>query len=377
MALYEYFGVGSIHTLQGILKKENPISIFLVTGEHSYEVSGAAKTIEPLLSFFNVIRFCNTNRYSSLEEMERGITLFKKQSIDLVIAVGGGTVIDTAKAIALLGMQQQNPKMYVLKGKEFAKPAPTIVAIPTTAGSGSESTSSAAIYYEKTKYAISHDSLLPLYSIIDPELTYTLPDSITATTGIGTLGQGIESYWSVYATEGSKKIAADVIRLVMNNLLQVVHSPDPDSKIAMSRAAHLAGKATSISRTALCHALAHTMMLRFNVPYGNAVGLTLAPMFIYNSSQAHAVNDKRGEKYAEKTMHELIACIGSLNAKHAAKKLTALMKSSNVATTLCEVEIKSKKQKDSIVQYGFDTERAQNNLRVIKQNDVRSMLDTL
>ena len=128
-------------------------------------------------------------------------------------AVGGGSVIDTAKMIKIFSANKGNPESYIRGEKEIEKSGPPMVAVPTTSGTGSESTHFAVVYIGKTKYSLAHkEHVLPEYAIVDPKFTYCLPKRITAETGIDALGQAIESYWAVGSTDESKGYAREAIK---------------------------------------------------------------------------------------------------------------------------------------------------------------------
>ena len=112
-----------------------------------------------------------------------------------------------------------------------------MVAIPTTAGTGSEATHFSVIYIDNVKYSLAHDFMLPDYAIVDAKLSFNLPCHIAATSGIDALSQAIESYWSVKSTEKSKSIASKAIILILRVLKDAVRG-DKQAKIIMSRAAH-------------------------------------------------------------------------------------------------------------------------------------------
>src|SRR3989344_336954 len=193
----EYFGYNSIIKLKDILKKYEPKSIFLVTGKDSYEKCGAKLIIDKILRDYDVTRFYEFEPNPKLSDIKKGIEFFKKNNCHFVIAVGGGSVIDVAKSINVLAANTGKPIDYIKNIKKIIKKGKTLVAVPTTSGSGSEATKFAVVYIDKTKYSLDNEFILPDYAIVDPQFTISLPKNITASTGMDALSQGIESYWSI------------------------------------------------------------------------------------------------------------------------------------------------------------------------------------
>lgn len=345
----EYVGVGSLEKLADVLAQFSSNRVFLVTGKQSFTDCGAEKRMEPLLTGKTVKQFSDFHTSPDTEDIAKGVEEFKKFNPDIVIAVGGGSAIDIAKAINRLALEEKSVPL---------------VAIPTTSGTGSESTHFAVVYKDKIKSSLAFPNMLPAVAIVDPTLTYTLAPDITATTGADALCQAIESYWSMQATEESKSYAKEALLLAFANLKNAVISPSPESRIAMSRAAHLAGKAINISKTTAAHALSYPFTAHFGVPHGHAVALTLAAILRYNAS----VPDNS-------VITEIIAICGATGAEDVACKLEALfrdigfeMKLSNLGVTENDIEM---------ILNEASLERMQNNPRKITREDAKKILETI
>lgn len=378
MKQIEYFGEGSIKNLKEILAKENPSTIFLVTGKKSYEFCGAEKILDDILKDYKVIQFDNFQANPTIENVEHGLKLFRENKIDLIIAVGGGSPMDIAKSISILDSQQGDIKNFITAEKQLERARHSLVAIPTTSGSGSEATQYAVVNIGKTKYSLQHESLLPNYSIVDPELTYNLPAKITASTGIDALAQGIESYWSIHSTDESKKYSIETIKLALNNLEKAVNQSDKSARKAMSRASNLSGKAINITRTTACHAISYPITTYFNVPHGHAVGLTLGSILVYNSRVSDKdVLDQRGVEYVKKTISGLVELLGCKDVEEASQTITNLMKGIGLKTRLIDLGIKVEQDRELIVEYGFSPNRVKNNPRQLTQDNLRIILNRL
>lgn len=374
----EYFGIGSIRNLDSIIKKYRPEKIFLVTGKNAYALSGAQRSIDPILRQYAVVHFSEISSNPRLEDIKRGIDIFRKEHCDMVIAVGGGRTIDIAKSINSLAVQTGVPEDYITGIKTLKNKGKTLVAIPTTAGTGSEATHFATVYFEGIKYSLEHeDFIIPDYAIIDPQFTFNLSAEITASSGMDALCQGIESFWSVNSTEESKGYAKESIMLSLKNLEKVVRNPIPESRIAMSRAANLSGKAINISKTTASHAISYPITYHFGVSHGQAVGLTIGSMIVFNSKITEEDNlDRRGVDYVRKNIGELLELLSVLTPEEARVSIKNLMENIGLHTKLNEVGIIFKKN-IKLIMNGFSPDRAKNNPRQINPEQLTQILEEI
>jgi len=374
----EYIGFDSINNLKRILSKHNPRNIFLVTGEASYSISGAQKAIEPYLIGYNVTPFSGFEVNPKLYDIERGIMRFKENNCDFVIAIGGGSVMDVAKSVNIFVSNTGKPLDYIKKIGKMKNKGKTLVAIPTTSGSGSEATKFAVVYTEKIKQSLEHEFMLPDYAIVDLQFTLNLPKYITACSGIDALSQAIESYWCVNSTDDSKRYAKEAISLVISNLAAAVNDPSKECRGAMAKAAHLAGKAINISKTTACHAISYPITSYFNVPHGHAVSLTLAQILVYNSQVTEGdVLDKRGVNYVKEIINEIINLLGLDTVEEAAKKIENLMIEIRLSTKLSQLGIKTEDDIQAIIQRGFNPDRVKNNPRELTEEVLRKILHNI
>tara|TARA_Y100000034_G_C6895513_1_gene412767 strand:+ start:124 stop:1248 length:1125 start_codon:yes stop_codon:yes gene_type:complete len=370
----EYFGTGSIKYLKEILEKEKPNNIFLVTGKESYN-SKIKPKLEKILDNYNFIQFNEFSKNNKIEDIERGISKYNKKNYDLIVAIGGGSVIDIAKSINILSYQKYNPKQYLLKNKKLVEKNKKLVAIPTTSGTGSEATQFATVYIGKTKYSLNNKKILPDYSIIDPELSTNLPPNITASTGMDALCQSIESYWSTKSTKKSKEYAKKAIKLSIESIEDAVNNPNKKNRIMMAKAANLAGKAINISQTTACHSISYPLTSYFGISHGHAVALTLGKMFEYNKKiTVGDCIDKRGVNYVKKTMKELEEIIDSNKTN---KKIDKLLEDIKLEKSLSKLGIKSNRDIEIVISHGFNPERVKNNPRKLTEEKLRKILKSI
>ncbi|MEK6950168.1 MAG: phosphonoacetaldehyde reductase [Nanoarchaeota archaeon] len=374
----EYFGLGSIGQLNDILSLVKPKSIFLVRGQKSYRSSGAEEKIGPFLARYPVTEFAGFSSNTKIEDVKNGLELFRERFPEgngaLIMAIGGGSVLDLAKGIALLANNPGAAEDYVTKKKRIQPRIIPFMAIPTTAGTGSEATHFAAIYVDKTKYSLAHPSVVPDYAIIDPSLTFSLPPYQTACTGLDALAQAIESYWSIHAGEESKQYAGEAIRLALAHLEKAVTDPTPRDRVGMAKAANLAGKAINLSFTTACHALSYPLTSYFGIPHGHAVALTLPEMVIYNSQITEKeCNDSRGVRYVRNIMQELVVLFGVDSAEEIKRQIEQLMDHIGVERRLSPLGVAS--QNIAQITADFNAERGKNNPRQITREQLQQLLE--
>ena len=204
--------------------------------------------------------------------------LYKKENCDCLIAFGGGSSMDCAKA---LGVQIVYPKKTLgqLKGiLKVHKKLPLLIAIPTTAGTGSETTLAAIITDSKTrhKYAINSFPLIPHYAVLDAKVTLSLPKSITATTGMDALTHAVEAYIGGSTTKKTRKFSLLAVRLICNRIFTVYEDGNNlEARNDMLKAAYFAGCAFTRSYVGYVHAVAHSLGGCYNVPHGLANAVLL------------------------------------------------------------------------------------------------------
>ena len=220
----------------------------------------------------------------SAETIHRGVDYLKRHKSDAVLAVGGGSSIDTAKGIAAMAANPGHILEYEGVGKITNLPLP-IIAIPTTAGTGSETTNSTIITNRETsfKLAVISPHLFPNLAILDPALTLGLPQEITAATGMDALTHAIESYTSKAANPVSQAFAMQAVKMIGENLTKSYFvGTDLVSRENMLVASMLAGVAFSQSRLGNVHAISHTLGGVFNIPHGIANAALLPFVMKFN-----------------------------------------------------------------------------------------------
>ncbi|MCQ5375661.1 MAG: iron-containing alcohol dehydrogenase [Methanomassiliicoccales archaeon] len=275
-----------------ILVKQGIHSSLIVTDGGVRRASCVRKVIDSLDdSNISYDVFDGVEQNPKEENVIEALEMLRSSSHESIIAVGGGSVIDTAKAT--LALMKECCDIHELYRREVTGAAPiTLIAIPTTAGTGSEVTRSAVITDAKAKVkeTIRGECLYPKIALVDPELTISLPKSITASTGMDALTHALEAYISKNAHVMSDALAIEATRLIFENLRTAVEDGhDIEARSCMSAASTLAGMAFSISGLGMVHAMAEPLGGRLNVPHGIANSVLLPYCLEFNCG---AVMDK-------------------------------------------------------------------------------------
>ena len=328
---------GALAEVGRILDDHGASRLLFVVDESAYAASGATDTLENVFAARRVERFVGFELNPKLHDIRRGIAQCRKFQPDMVIAFGGGTAIDLAKLIAALAMHQEDAREMITGQCAMERSGLPLIAIPTTAGTGSEATHFAVAYVDAEKYSLAHPFLLPEYAIIDHEMTSSLPPRETAASGLDAFCQAIESMWAVGANEESLRYATEAARLALEHLRQAVERPTADARRGMCQAAHLSGKAINISKTTAPHALSYAITTDYGVPHGMAVAMMLGPMLKYNAAvTASDCNDPRGPKYVLDRVADILNVLQAADIATACGKIRDLISATASPTSLSD-----------------------------------------
>ncbi|MCD8356097.1 MAG: iron-containing alcohol dehydrogenase [Clostridia bacterium] len=281
----------SINEVPHLLRQKHIDCVLLIT-DPSIRKLGITRPLEDTLdkSGIHCIVYDKTVANPTSKNVETARVLFLKNHCQAIIGFGGGSSIDCAKATgARIAKPRQN--LSSMEGiLKVHKRLPLLVAIPTTAGTGSEATLAAVIVDSKTrhKYPINDFPLIPHYAVLDPEVTRSLPRHVTATTGMDALTHAIEAYIGRSTTAETRADATEAVRLIFANLDRVCRDGnDMKARRNMLHAAYLAGSAFSKSYVGYVHAVAHSLGGRYNVPHGLANAVLLPHVLEAYGPAAH------------------------------------------------------------------------------------------
>ena len=260
-------------TLRAVLEREGLLPALLVRDTRAWELTSAADKIKlDLGAGGDAVAFDDITPNPTLATMRACGEAGRAAGCKSIVAFGGGTAIDTAKGAAwCLGGGGGTPAEKPAPGADAVLP---LVAISTTAGTGSETTHFAVMWDGDKKFSLADPRLRPKIAVVDAWLHRGLPPAVTAATGLDALCQSLESIWSCGATAGSRAEATTGARLAMDHLETAVTAPTTESRTGMAAAAYFGGAAINATKTTTAHALSYALTADYNVPHGFAVALT-------------------------------------------------------------------------------------------------------
>ncbi len=307
---------------------------------------------------------------AELRVVEAGIALARKEGCQAFIGIGGGSSIDTAKAIAGLATLPGSVWEYH-GGRALERPGLPFIAVPTTAGTGAEVTKNAVLIDPRTdvKKSIRDDAWFARVALVDPELTLSMPPQVTASTGADALCQGIESFTSIAATPLTDALAMQAIALTGHNLLRAYEAGDDlAAREAMSLGSLMAGMAMVNARLGGVHGMAHPLGSHFHIPHGVICGLLLPYTMEYNLPYATA-------KYAQvaRLLGEPVEGLGvEAAARKAVERVSELMAQLGIPAHLSQFGV----TEDSFEQIAKESqsESLKHNPRPLGLEDVRQIM---
>jgi aldehyde dehydrogenase (NAD+) len=278
--------------LAGIVEelKQLKITRVLLISDRGIEKTGMLERAYGALGSMVAARYLDVEQDSSLAIVDAATLAGREAGVDGVVSIGGGSVIDTAKAVAVCLGCGGKAIDHIGTNQLRGQPVPHVV-VPTTAGTGSEVTNTAVIHHleAKRKVYIIDDKLLPATAILDATLTTGLPRGLTASTGMDALTHAVEAVVSKTANPISEGLALQAIRMIVQQLPAVIARPDDvEARVEMQIASSIAGTAFSIAGVGLVHGMSHALGARVRVPHGTANGILLPHVMAWNAQAATA-----------------------------------------------------------------------------------------
>lgn len=272
--------------------RDNNIDNILIVTDKTINSLGLTKHLEESLknNKIDYVIFDKTVANPTTDNVEDARQIYLENNCKGLVAIGGGSSIDCAKAV---GARIVKPKKSLAKMKgllKINKKIPLLIAIPTTAGTGSETTLASVIVDSKTrhKYAINDFSLIPHYALLDSNLTLNLPPFVTATTGLDALTHSIEAYIGRSTTKQTRQNALESIKMIFENLYKVYQNgQDKEGRENMLIASYKAGVAFTKSYVGYVHAIAHSLGGQYNVAHGLANAVILPIMLRFYGKSIH------------------------------------------------------------------------------------------
>lgn len=325
--------INGIENLPGILKELGCSRLFLVV-DSSYPFLNIKDAIEALPG--GKIKFSDFTPNPLYEQVCEGIKLFESSGCDSILAVGGGSAMDVAKCIKLAVLSKEGDKALIppLVSQRLPIDGAKIpfIAIPTTAGTGSESTHNAVMYYQGAKQTVTNDGILPDCALLEPSVLRTLPLYQKKCTMMDALCQGIESWWSVNSTEKSKGYSRKAVELVMAYWKAYIFDNDADAAAQIMLAANYGGRAINLAQTTAAHAMSYKITSLYKLPHGHAVAVCLPEIWEWMLNHPEDCSDPRGRAYLDGIFDEIAHAMGASDVRGAIaifRKMMASMEMQN------------------------------------------------
>lgn len=317
------FGVGRSERIDELARKyDKP---FIVTDKFFEQNGFAYKLAEKLGVPVKENVFCGVSPNPDVSEVDSCSAALRAADADIIIAVGGGSAIDLAKAASV---KEEHISLYHGTGVKVPEKHLPLIAVPTTSGTGSEVTNVSVLTDRITnkKAPIASDSFYPSLAVIDPKLTLSAPPNVTASTGIDVLCHAVEGYWSLGHQPVCDALAVHAVRTTLEYLPAAFENPgDINAREKMSEASVIAGLAFALPKTTSSHACSFPLTSLYNIPHGEACGLTLDHFMRINA--------------ADKRTQELAKLVGFSNADGFADEIAGLKVRLGLRTDLSDLKI--------------------------------------
>ena len=359
-----HFGPGIIDMLPNFVSGKT-----IVVTTSGTTKRGLSHKISKLLGNSSVVLYDKVEPNPTFEKAIAAYKELKQVDYDLIVAVGGGSAIDTAKVVAAINASDSENWIddHLKRGSQFPQPfdPKPVIAIPTTAGTGSEVTMWATVWdmEEKKKYSISHPSLYPKIALLDPELILTLPEKETIYSGLDALSHAMESIWNKNHNPISDAFALKAIELVRKYLPELRHDPSNiDLRTHLLRASLFAGLAFSNTKTALAHSISYPLTAHFGLPHGLACALPLPHLIEFNGGK----NFERVKIMAESLESDV-------NVESMTKSVSRLFTRLGISIHLRDYGI-LENDVTTICESAITLGRADNNITKINQSDIMTLI---
>lgn len=325
------FGRGKIKKLSDITDELQVKRGMLIAGTHLVKNGLAEKIIDEsngkLIAVYSEI-----SPNPDVTEVDSCAKIIREKKIDYIVACGGGSIIDCAKAASVMALKEETVCKYHGTGIQLSEEHIPLIAVPTTAGTGTEVTDVAVLTDRKNKKKapIVSRGFYPMYALVDPELTITMPKKVTAETGMDVLSHAIEAYWSIGHQPITDALALYAAKLVFDYLPKAFENlEDIYAREKMCEASLIAGLAFNLPKTTASHACSFPLTNIYGIPHGEACALTL-DIFL-------RINAKEDEKGRIKILAE---SLGFSNAEKLADGIFEMKQKLNLRTGLYDLGLK-------------------------------------
>ena len=277
-----YFGPGRFSQLGDVLRETGVKRAVIACGRHfAPEAESLADGLPEICGVFGAVE-----QNPQLSGIAETAALAVERDADAVIGIGGGSSIDTAKFAAAIAKGDGSALEYYRGEKPFPGERLTVIAVPTTAGTGSEVTQVSVVNNGSEKRTLNNPVFMPKAAVVDPRLTLSVPQRTTMNTGLDALAHALEGYWSVNRQPISDLMAIEAVRIVMRSLERAYRDgSDISARTDMAYASLLGGLAFALPKTAACHACSYPLAEDYHLPHGEACAFTLDSFVRINADE--------------------------------------------------------------------------------------------
>lgn len=350
--------------LDHYFREKNVTCILLVCGKsiQSLKIHSYFTTLEARMKI-KVVRFSGFQPNPLYESVEDGVKVFRAEKCDMIVAVGGGSAMDVAKCIKLFS-NMDHTRNY-LEQPIVPNQIP-FLAVPTTAGTGSEATRFAVIYYKGEKQSVSDYSCIPETVLMDASVLKSLSDYQKKATMLDAFGHAIESFWSVNSTTESKQYASQAIQLILK-YKDLYLQNDEGGNEKMLEASNLAGKAINITQTTAGHAMCYKLTSLYGISHGHAVALCIEKLWPYMVENTDKCIDSRGEAYLNAVFVAIANEMGCQTVGQAIKRYNEFMLS------LCLEKPRASEQDVEVLKKSVNPVRLKNNPVALDEQTIEKL----
>ena len=358
--------VSSPEDIQKFINDKSFNRVFVLCGKKSFIISGAEELFKKLTHDKEIKIFSKNSELPVLEELINIIKEIRKFKPDLILAVGGGAVIDYAKIANVVDLRSDLADLIVNYSYPFKNKYTKLAVIPTTAGSGAEVTSNAVIYVNGIKHSFESKLLVPDNFFLIPEFLISAPKKIKASAGFDAIAQALESLVSKKSNDESVGYATKSLRISIDSYISFLNDPNLKNATEMSISSNLAGKAINISKTTAPHAASYPFTSLFNISHGHAVGLFFERFFKFNYSNL----EKAETSFNLKKRFELIFNLfDAKDINDFSSKISLIKKKAELEDNLKTLNINIEKSSEQIIK-GINLLRLGNNPVKINDTDI-------
>lgn len=334
---------------------------FVVCGKSFYGLKAATALSKCGVSYEAFSDFTPNPVY---EDVCNGVQYFLNSGCDAILAIGGGSAIDVAKCISIFC---ELPQERDFLQQEYRSRKVPLIAAPTTAGTGSESTGFAVIYRNGEKLSVKSDRMLPDVVLLDSSPLLNLPDYHKKSAMMDALCQALESWWSVKATKESIGFSREAVQLIRDYGKTYLEGDEASAEKVLM-AANMAGRAIHITQTTAPHAMSYKMTTLYGLAHGHAVALGFPEVWKYMQDHISDCVDERGENYLKQVFRDMAVCMGYGNAGEAVE---------GFSRKLCRMDLLPPKtcrdEELSILVNSVNLERMRNNPVRIEKDGIKQI----